>query len=163
MAAFREIRRKDRIWDNESARELLEKSEYGILSVCAPEGYGYGIPLNYILEGDSLYFHCAPEGHKLDAVRTNDRVSFCVVGNTQVIPGKFTTNYASVIVFGHMTIVENDEERLHALRLLVGKYSADFREVSERYIAGSFGRTAILRLDIEHLSGKTKKATPQPM
>jgi len=160
MSAFKEVRRKDRLLDKEAARELLEKGEYGVLSLCTPEGYGYGIPLNYILEGNSIYYHCAPEGHKLDAIRSNDRVSFCVVGDTEVIPRKFTTNYASALVFGHITLVEDDEERLHALRLLVGKYSADFRDISEKYIAGSFGRTAILRLDIEHLSGKTKKAAP---
>lgn len=159
MTVFPEVRRKDRMLDNDASRELLEKGEYGILSMCTPEGYGYGIPLNYILEGDSLYFHGAPEGYKLDVIRANGRVSFCVVGDTQVIPDKFTTNYASVLVFGHITIVEEDEERLHALRLLVGKYSADFQDISEKYIAGSFGRTAILRLDIEHLSGKTKRAS----
>ena len=160
MNRFREIRRKDRTLDNEAARYLLETGEYGFLSMCTPEGYGYGIPLNHVVEDDSIYFHCAPEGHKIDAIRANGRVSFCVVGQTQVIPGQFTTNYASVHVFGRITLVTDDEERLKALRLLVGKYSPDFQEASGKYIARSFSRTAVLRLDIEHLSGKNKRIVP---
>lgn len=156
MNGFREIRRKDRLLADAPARELLERGEYGVLSMCTPEGYGYGIPLNYVADGDTVYFHCAPEGHKLDAIRANGKVSFCVVGDTRVIPGKFTTAYASVHLFGRASVVDDEGERLRALRLLVEKYSPDFREISEKYIAGSFARTAVIRLDIEHLSGKTK-------
>lgn len=153
---FRAIRRQDRTWDETEARQLLERGEYGFLALCSPEGYGYGIPMSYAADGDTLYFHCAPEGHKLEAVDGNDRVSFCVVGPTRVIPGKFTTNYSSVHLFGRIERVEEPEQRLRALRLLVKKYAPGFEERAEKYIAGSFGRTVVLRLDIEHLSAKGK-------
>ena len=58
---FREIRRKDRILDNELAIRLLEEAEYGFLAMSGINGYGYGIPINYVKEGDSIYFHCAPD------------------------------------------------------------------------------------------------------
>ena len=54
---FREIRRKDRILDNELAIRLLEEAEYGFLAMSGINGYGYGIPINYVKEGDSIYFH----------------------------------------------------------------------------------------------------------
>ena len=88
---FREIRRKDRILDNELAIRLLEEAEYGFLAMSGINGYGYGIPINYVKEGDSIYFHCAPEGDKLECLRENPKVSFTVVGATQIVPGKFTT------------------------------------------------------------------------
>lgn len=147
------------MWDETAARKLLQQGEYGFLAMCSPEGYGYGIPMSYVAEGETVYFHCAPEGHKLEAIAGNDQVSFCVVGQTQVIPGQFTTRYSSVHLFGRIRRVEDPEERLHALRLLVGKYSPGFEERAEKYIAGSFGRTAVLRLDIEHLSAKGKLVT----
>ena len=87
---FREIRRKDRILDNELAIRLLEEAEYGFLAMSGINGYGYGIPINYVKEGDSIYFHCAPEGYKLECLRENPKVSFTVVGATQIVPGKFT-------------------------------------------------------------------------
>lgn len=97
---FREIRRKDRILDNELAIRLLEEAEYGFLAMSGINGYGYGIPINYVKEGDSIYFHCAPEGYKLECLRENPKVSFTVVGATQIVPGKFTTGYESTIAFG---------------------------------------------------------------
>ena len=51
---FREIRRKDRILDNELAIRLLEEAEYGFLAMSGINGYGYGIPINYVKEGDSI-------------------------------------------------------------------------------------------------------------
>ena len=154
---FRDIRRKDRVLENGQARELLNDGEYGFLALCSPEGYGYSIPLNYAVDGEKIYFHCAPEGHKLEAIRGNDKASFCVVGKTQVIPRQFSTAYESVHAFGRVGIVTDDEERRQALRLIAAKYSPEYGELAEKYIAGSFGRTVVLRFDIEHLSGKYKR------
>ena len=114
---FREIRRKDRILDNELAIRLLEEAEYGFLAMSGINGYGYGIPINYVKEGDSIYFHCAPEGYKLECLRENPKVSFTVVGATQIVPGKFTTGYESTIAFGEMHLDLPEEER----RYLPGK------------------------------------------
>ena len=157
VSKFRPVRRVDRMWPENEAVELLRNGEYGFLAMCSPEGYGYGIPLSYVCDGEHLYFHCAPEGHKLDALALEPRVSFCVVGSTRVIPRQFTTAYQSVHVFGVARLVDDDDERRHALRLLVQKYSPEYVEIAEKYIAASFGRTAVIRLDIEHLSGKCKK------
>lgn len=154
---FREIRRKDRLLDADSMQRLVETGEYGFLATVSPEGYGYGLPISYAADGDRLYFHCAPEGHKLDAIAHNDRVSFCVVGATRVIPRQFTTAYESVHVFGRIRRVADAEERYRALRLLVRKYCPDQVEISEKYIRASFHRTAVLCLDIEHRSGKCKR------
>ena len=68
MEKFRAIRRKDRVWDEAAARELLDRGEYGFLAMCGVGGYGYGLPMSYVADGDRIYFHCAPEGEKLDAI-----------------------------------------------------------------------------------------------
>ncbi len=157
LPVFPDVRRKDRILDDGRAMALLEKGEYGFLSMNAVNGYGYGIPINYALSGTSLYFHCAPEGFKLENIRQNNRVSFCVVGHTQVLPRQFSTAYESILVFGRIAYDLLENERYKALDLLVEKYSSDYVDISKSYISKSFHRTNILRLDIEHLSGKIKK------
>lgn len=154
---FREVRRKDRILESESAIRLFECGEYGFLAMSGTDGYAYGIPINFVKEGNSIYFHCAQEGYKLECLRQNPKMSFTVVGNTQVMPGKFSTGYESVIAFGRMSLDLPEGERRHALRLLIDKYSPDFKEIGEKYIEKSFHRTNILRLDIEHISGKCKR------
>ena len=88
---FKPVRRKDRILSEELAHALLERGEYGVLSMHGANGYGYGIPISYVLEGEHLYFHGAPEGFKLESLALDDRVSFCVVGATKVAPRQFST------------------------------------------------------------------------
>lgn len=154
---FREIRRKDRVLDEKEAIELLETGEYGFLSMVGTDGFGYGIPISFVKEGESIYFHCAPEGYKLECLRENPKVNFCVVGKTCVIPNQFTTAFESVLAFGTIHMELPEEERRHALRLLTKKYCPGFEALGEKYIDKSFHRTNILRLDIEHISGKCKR------
>ena len=157
LPVFPDIRRKDRTLDDEQTLHLLKTGEYGFLAICGANDYGYGIPMNYVLEGKSIYFHCAIEGFKLESIRKNNRVSFCVVGRTQLLPGQFSTAYESAFVYGHIIYQLAEDERHKALNLLVAKYSPDYADISRAYIDKSFHRTNILRLDIEHISGKSKK------
>ncbi len=157
---FREIRRQDRILDNTRAIELLKTAEYGFLSLGTNDnGYNYGIPISYAFdeEENTLYFHCAPEGNKLENLRRNEKVSFCVVGKTQPIGDKFTTLYESVIAFGKADINLSDEEKRKGLRLLVLKYSPEYIELGEKYMEKSFSRTYVFKISIEHITAKCKK------
>lgn len=157
---FKEVRRQNRILDDEKRiQELLSDSEYGFLSLgTAENGYGYGIPISYAYDKDtnSLYFHCAPEGQKLDTLKLNNKVSFCVVGTTKPIAEQFTTLFESVIAFGKATILDSDEEKRKALRLLVKKYSPEFEEIGEKYMDKSWARTTTFKIDIEHITAKAK-------
>ena len=157
MKMFKEIRRKDRILEENLIEPLLEGGEYGFLSMNVINGFGYGVPISFVKQGNSIYFHCAPEGYKLACIKEDPNVSFCVVGKTKVQPEKFTTAYESVIVFGTIDMDLSEEERFSALRLLVKKYSPDYVEIGEKYIKGSFDRTTVFRLDIKHITGKSRQ------
>lgn len=151
------VRRQDRVLDASEALRLLEAGEYGILSL-SDGGQPYGVPLNYVSDGDRLYVHCAPQGRKLEILAQNARVCFTVVGRTAVQPGMFTTAYESILLFGTAGLVEEEVEKRRALELILDKYSPEYKETGIKYIEKSFARTAILRFDIERMSGKTKKA-----
>ncbi|MDU1889344.1 MAG: pyridoxamine 5'-phosphate oxidase family protein [Dysgonomonas sp.] len=157
---FREVRRQNRILEDETRiNELLETSEYGFLSIGMTENnYAYGIPISYIFdkETNSLYFHCAPEGEKLDIMRQNNKVSFCVVGITKPIAEQFTTYYESVIAFGKAILDLSDDEKRKALRLLVKKYSAGYEDLGEKYMNKSWKRTFTFKVEIEHITAKAK-------
>ena len=85
------VRRRDRLMDEARALELLKNGEYGVLSMVS-EGGGYGIPVNFVWDGkNSAYIHCAPEGRKLEAIKANNKVSLCIIGNVNLLPGKVTT------------------------------------------------------------------------
>ena len=153
---YRSVRRKDRELDLESATILLAEGDYGFLATADRDGQAYGIPLNYVFKNNALYFHCAPEGHKLDNVRANNKVSFCVVGKTKILPEKFSTEYDSVLVFGTAEEIQG-EEKSQALLDLVKKYSPDYLEEGKVLIAKYFDRTSILKMDIRHMTGKARR------
>lgn len=143
-------------------KKLLDETEYGFLAMCSTIGYGYGIPLSYARDGQRLYFHCSPDGFKQKCLAANNRVSFCIIGKTRVIPEKFTTVYESVIAFGTMALDLPEEEHGLALRLLMQKYSPAHLQIDEVYRGKTFRRNHLMRLDIEHVTGKVKKAVPRP-
>ncbi|MDR2885888.1 MAG: pyridoxamine 5'-phosphate oxidase family protein [Rikenellaceae bacterium] len=173
---MREIRRRDRLLDEVRAAELLQTAEYGFLSLGAgTDGYAYGVPLNFVFvpagEGPdpgegadnpashlgTLWFHCAPEGHKLDCLLKDDRMSFCVVGRTEPVPEQFTTRYESVIAFGRAAIVTDESQRIEGLRLLVRKYCPGLEKQGESYISRSLHRTGVIRMEVKKITAKGKK------
>ncbi|MDD2310269.1 MAG: pyridoxamine 5'-phosphate oxidase family protein [Desulfuromonadaceae bacterium] len=150
------LRNKKRGITEEEARELLERGEYGILSTCDADGQPYGIPLSYCVIDDAIYFHCAVEGHKLENITANNRVSFCVVGKTEVLPDKFTTRYESVVVSGRATEVY-DTEKQQGMEGLLPKYSAGFVEKGITYINADWGQTRVFKINIETICGKARR------
>lgn len=151
------VRRQDRLLPEEETICLLRDGEYGFLSMISPEEEPYGIPVNYVWDGaEAIYIHCAPEGRKLLCIAANPQVAFCVVGGTHLLPGKFTTNYRSIVLACRATTECEPAERMQALRLIIGKYSPRFREIGEKYAEKSFHRTQIIKLTVESVSGKCK-------
>jgi len=153
---FREIRRQDRKISNSEIIRILKDGQYGILSTAGSNGYAYGVPISYTYNNDSIYFHCAVEGQKLDNIKCNNKVSFCVVGNTTPLPQNFSVNYESVIAFGSAVEVFGDE-KLAALEAIVAKYSADYIEKGLEYIRNSSGKTRVFKIEIAHMTGKARR------
>lgn len=152
----REVRRKDRLLETTQTRELLESVEYGVLAACGSDRQPYGVPVNYVLVGDAIYIHCAVAGHKLEAISENPKVSFTVVGKTQVLPEKFSTRYESAVVFGTASIVDDPENTRAALRALVAKYAAAHTAAGDDYIETLIDKTRVIRVEIDHVTGKAR-------
>jgi len=152
----RKIQRDDRAIPDSEAKEILQAGEYGVLSTVSVDGQPYGVPVSYSYTGDAIYFHCALEGHKLENLSSNNRVSFCVVGRTQVLPDKFATNYESVIVFGKACEVTGPEKQTGLIEILK-KYSPGFIDKGLRYIEGDGPKARVYKIVIESLTGKSRK------
>jgi nitroimidazol reductase NimA-like FMN-containing flavoprotein (pyridoxamine 5'-phosphate oxidase superfamily) len=151
-----ELRRKERALTESEATVILERGEYGILSTCDPDGWPYGIPLSYCLENNAIYFHCAVEGHKLNNIAADSRVSFCVVGKTEVLPDQFATRYESVVISGKVKEAL-DGEKQQALEGLLAKYSAAFRSPGLDYIEAKRELTKVFKVSIEAICGKARR------
>ncbi len=150
------LRRKDRAISEEESIELLNKAEYGVLSTVSEDGKPYGIPLNFCIIDDCAYFHCAVMGQKIDNINYNTAVSFCIVGNTEILPDKFGTKYNSVIIRGEAEEVF-DKDKQKALEGLLQKYSSEFMEKGMKYIEKLKNETRVFKISIHKLTGKARK------
>ena len=151
---FREMRRKDKMKSQEEAVQILDKCTNGVLSVIGDGGYPYGVPVSYVYKEGKIYFHCAAEGHKLDAIKAEPKVSFTVVGADNIASDKFTTLYKSVVCFGKASVADTDEAKMDALNIIREKYSGDFPEEGAAYIKKFWDKTTVVIIEIEHMTGK---------
>ena len=143
---------KQQLTDDECL-SILRREPRGVLSLCGDDGYPYGVPMNYVYDEGCLYFHCALSGHKLDALTACDKASFCVLDKGEKPDDDWAYYFNSVIVFGRITVVDDEAKKLDRLRKLGLKYFPTAVEVDED-IRKNAARCHILCLKIEHMTGK---------
>lgn len=134
----------------------MTNAEYGVLSTVSKDDEPYGVPLNFCVSDEHIYFHCALEGRKIANLQENSRVSFCVVGSTEVMPEKFATKYESTIVEGEAQEVFGKEKE-KALKGLVREYAPQFLEKGAKYIKAEMDKTRVFKISINRLSGKARR------
>ena len=152
----RQMRRSDRAITPEEAYEILANGEYGILSLAGDDGQPYGVPLSYAVVDNAIYVHAAKNGQKLDLIAQNSKVAFTVVGKTTVLPGKFSTDYESVMAFGTAIEISGNEKE-DALYALIKKYSPDFLEEGKAYINRAGDATTVIKIVMDHYTGKARR------
>lgn len=156
---FHELRRQDCIMDDQAIREALAKAEYGTLSTVDDEGNPYGVPLSYVYSEKTrvIYFHCAKKGYKLDNLGFNNKASFCVVSEAQTLSDRFSVKYQSVIAFGKVSEVY-EEEKKEALTAFLSRYSSEFMEKGVKYLEVDEPNCRVFKFEIEHITGKTRNS-----
>lgn len=155
MSTFRPMARKHQALAPEECLELLKSEVRGVLSVLGDEGYPYCLPTNhwYCEEDGKLYFHSGSTGHKIDAIRACDKVSYCVYDRGERREGEWALNFRSVIVFGRVEILEDHQEALEICRKLSRKFTRDETYI-ENEVKHAGGRVLVFALVPEHISGK---------
>ena len=152
---FREMRRNRQALSQEECAAVLNRGTSGVLAVSGDDDYPYAVPISYVYDGSKLYFHCAKSGHKLDAIKRNDKVSFCVIDQDQIVPEKYTSCFRSVIVFGTMRSLDDEQEKRHAIELLAVKYAPhDTVENRDAAITSEWTALCMLELTVDHMTGK---------
>ena len=150
---FRKMVRVGQQLSQEECIEILKKEKRGVLSVIGDDGYPYGMPLNhyYVPEENRLYFHGGMSGHKIDAMKRCDKVSYCVYGNGTQEDWYLT--FKSVIVFGKVTFIEDKEIVKRISRELSYQFTDDNKYIDGE-IERSLDRTLMFAIDIENMTGK---------
>ena len=152
---FRPMRRFKQQITKEECTQILREEKRGVLSVHGEDGYPYGIPMNhwYNPEDGKLYFHGAKEGHKIDALQKDNRVSYCVHDAGYRKEGEWALNISSVVIFGRISLVTNEEKAKEIGTHLCRKFTDD-EAYLQKELTAALPRAAFLELTPEHMTGK---------
>lgn len=155
---FRDMRRKKQELSLEECNKILESGTSGVLALSGDDNYPYAVPISYVHDGSKLYFHCAKSGHKLDAIKRNPKASFCVIDKDQVVPEEYTSYFRSVIVFGTIKIIEDEQKKRTTIEKLAVKYAPyDNIENRQKAIDHEWEPLCMLEMTINHITGKQAK------
>ena len=173
------MRRKDREMSEEFALSIIDKSRYGVLSMVDADDAPYGLPLSMVRDERALYFHSAMDGKKVRVLANNQKVNATFVGEVHVpdnytkqqldeiaadeskavtfISSVFTTEFESAIVTGTASKVEDETEKIHAMRLICQKYTPDKMQYFDIAIKAGLNRANVYKVSIDEITGKRKK------
>ncbi|WP_366923084.1 pyridoxamine 5'-phosphate oxidase family protein [Metallumcola ferriviriculae] len=151
---FRDMRRKKQLLSREETIEILKTATSGVLGVAGDDNYPYTVPVSYAFKDGKLFIHTAKQGHKIDSIKRNDKVTFCVIEKDEVVQKTFTTHFRSISIFGRARILADDSERRYALECLVEKYSPDYIKEGQQEIKKDWDRVCLIEVKIEHMTGK---------
>lgn len=153
------MRRKDReITDFDKIMEIINKCDVCRLAMNDGE-FPYIVPLNFGVEVKDdqlfLYFHCAQEGKKLDLILKNNKVTFEMDCEHNIILYEermsCTMGYASVIGHGEIELVD-DEDKFEALKILMRHYHSEEFEFNTKMMKV----TKVLRMKVLDMTGKRR-------
>jgi nitroimidazol reductase NimA-like FMN-containing flavoprotein (pyridoxamine 5'-phosphate oxidase superfamily) len=155
------MRRADReVSDKDEIEEIIGKADVCRIAL-ANDNLPYIVTMNFGYRSEpqrSFYFHCANEGKKLDMIRRNNQVCFELDTDHLLIKGKrscdWGMSFSSVIGYGEITILTENEEKKNGLNCIMKHYSG---EGEQHYDETVFERTTILRLDIKEMTCKKKR------
>ncbi|MBQ4557078.1 MAG: pyridoxamine 5'-phosphate oxidase family protein [Clostridia bacterium] len=151
---FRELVRKNKQLTVEECISVLKSETRGVLSVLGDGDYPYGMPMNHFFADDgNIYFHCGKFGHRLDAIKKHDKVSFCAYDGGYRKDGEWALNVRSVIVFGRMEIIDDIAQIVDITTKLCYKFTTD-EEYIKKEIEENASKTLLLKLVPEHICGK---------
>lgn len=152
---FRKMRRFKQEISQEECIRVLKEQPRGVLSIMGEDGYPYGVPLDhwYDEKTGTICFHGAKEGHKIDALRKNNKVSYCVYDQGYRNAGEWALNIQSVIVFGTIHEVKDQDRAMEICRQLCLKFTDD-QDYIEKEIKNAGSRVLCWEIQIDHMTGK---------
>ncbi len=152
---FREMKRKKQLLSHLESIKILEKYTSGALGLIGDGNYPYTVPLSYVYSNNKIFFHAAKSGYKIDAIKNNNKASFCIIEKDDVKMKEYTTYYRSVIVFGRVFIIEDEDKKREAIeKLAIKYYPNDNKENRNNIINKEYNAMCMIELDIEHITGK---------
>ncbi len=149
------MRRKQyEILDSAIIQKILSKSEVCRIAMIDNDK-PYIVPLNYGYKDNTIYFHSAPFGKKIELLKINNKVCFEIELFTQIvkkkIPCDWGAKYRSVIGYGIIEFLTDFDQKKEGLDIIMAHYGKTDKNI---YPDKQIGKVLILKLKIEGITGK---------
>jgi nitroimidazol reductase NimA-like FMN-containing flavoprotein (pyridoxamine 5'-phosphate oxidase superfamily) len=149
-----DMRRKEKeITDKELIEDIILSSSVCRLAL-SDNNHPYIIPLCFGYEDNTLYFHSAPEGKKLDMLKNNSNVCFEFDIDHRIVKAEdacgWSMSYRSVIGFGKASIIDDPKAKIKAIHAIIQRYAGK----PLPYSKATLHHTVIIKVEIERITGK---------
>lgn len=154
------MRRKDReINDEARLRSILEESS--VLRIAIHDDPApYILPLLFVYEENSLYFHSARKGKKIDLLKKNQVISFEVDLLNELVPDEnpcqWSLEFSSIIGYGKVSFIEDTDTMARVLNLLMKKHRGGSNHT---FCTSSLKGVVVIGVEILEMTGKGWKRT----
>lgn len=150
---FRKMRRAKQELSKEECIDILTNEPRGVLALLGDYDYTYALPMSHVYVDGKIYFHGAKTGHKSDAVKKHEKVSYCVMDKGVLNDDGWSYTFRSVIVFGKITTLTDKDEKIDRLTYLGDKFFPTHEETVKE-INRLIDKTEVFEISIDHISGK---------
>ena len=148
------MRRLDLVLSQEEAIAIVDENQYAVLCLNDPAGRPYGLPMDYVRQGNSLYFHGSKEGRKVNSMKATPWACAVIIGENEIVPNKFGRKYKSVIVEGGIELIDEPEFKRQVMTWVVKRKSPDYFEKGLTVIKKMLDRVLVYKMNMETVSGK---------
>ncbi len=159
------MRRKHcEITDPKEMTRILTSTNIGRMATVDTEGYPYITPVNFVFHEECVYFHCAPQGEKLDNLARDPRVCFEVdfplaylevSFNPERNPCRTHQLYHSVVMRGKGRIVPDGELKTAALNALLAKHEGNRNFPPVTPDSPSYKACSVVEIKPERMTAKS--------
>ncbi len=158
MAKYHMYKKEREIKDKEELIKILKQGKYAVISMCR-NNEPYVVTLSYGYDNDknSLYFHTAAKGLKIDFIKQNPNVCATVIDDKGYMMNECNHTFRSVVFWGEMSVVQDTQENKYGMEILLNHLEDNPRELKEKYLKDdeTLKKLTLLRLDIRELTGKS--------
>lgn len=145
------------IFDNQQINDILKNGKYAVLSLCKDnEPYIVTLSYGYDEKTNSLFFHCAKEGMKMDFISVNPLVCGTIIEDGGYIKNECGHWYKTLIFRGKMEIVSDLEEKMKGMKIILN-HLEDNTQIIEKKLNAShviYNTMVVLKLAITDLHAK---------
>jgi hypothetical protein len=155
------LRRQARALTEEQAIEVLQNTDHAVLSTADEAGVPYGVPVSPVWIDGNIYFHATglSGGRKEENMRMNRRVSLCFIGKSVTLPEWYSVDFASVVVQGTASRVEDEKEKKKVMEALLRRHAPNNsaeRNAVQMKVRGPYA--VVWKVTVENLTGKARAA-----